>query len=907
MKGNSVMNQTAENCHKVAGAAQEALQWLQVANNAERVGPELPAVRRDIQRLMSRARKLHTASQRNMCAGVYGPSQAGKSFLVSVLARPQNGPLMTNFSGSGGVRDFIKEVNPEGEGESTGLVTRFTMHQPNTPEGFPIQLRLLSEADIARVLINTFFKDGDMKVETPPSAEAINELITDYRPRMVSGMAGLTADDMHDIHEYVAKNFGQEAYAAQLRGYWDAAAEIAPSLGPADRGEFLSVLWGGHEPLTGLFRRLTEHLSNLGHPAEIYCGFDALFPREESIIDVKMLAGLDHPNGHQTVQVRGQQGPQSMIPKPDLTALTAELVVPMHECPWPLFEHTDLLDFPGARSRFKEPIARRLEEGDSPLKDMFLRGKVAYLFDRYVAEQELTSMLLCIPDSNLEVTDLPDLVQEWITETHGATPEERGKSDCILFFILTKFDKHLGDSAGSSDDEKTRFQRRMEASLIDPFGKMTNSWPNNWAGTERFTNCFWLRNPNYFAENIIEYDTSTKREVGFLTHKMDRINELRDGCLRADAVQHHFADPMRAWDAAMALNDGGISYLVEKLTPVCNPSVKARQISVQLARVATSLVDKLAPYYISDDMEKRLTEKRQMADQLVALMNNNFAQNRFGSMLDSLMVDANALSDRIARPAENIRFVNSKNSASESGAGQAGGVSIPLPGGAAGIALPGAAASVVLPGNAAAVTASATSASDQDEANKVRQLTRPEFYAECSMAEWIDNLHANEQQNKLLGDIGFDGTSYGKISGELVAAARRMRLQDQLRKAFEANAARFGQDAQVHAAATVGSTKINDFVATASMNFAEANERADIPTAEGGSRKAFAQNGHHDNADDLPEQPRADAVNYATDWFFSFYKACELNAMDSDSGTVDVEANSKLGGIISDLRQGITN
>ncbi|HCJ61621.1 MAG TPA: hypothetical protein DHV49_02765, partial [Alphaproteobacteria bacterium] len=109
MKGNSVMNQTAENCHKVAGAAQEALQWLQVANNAERVGPELPAVKRDIQRLMSRARKLHTASQRNMCAGVYGPSQAGKSFLVSVLARPQNGPLMTNFSGSGGVRDFIKE------------------------------------------------------------------------------------------------------------------------------------------------------------------------------------------------------------------------------------------------------------------------------------------------------------------------------------------------------------------------------------------------------------------------------------------------------------------------------------------------------------------------------------------------------------------------------------------------------------------------------------------------------------------------------------------------------------------------------------------------------------------------------------------------------------------------------
>ena len=42
---------------------------------------------------------------------------------------------------------------------------------------------------------------------------------------------------------------------------------------------------------------------------------------------------------------------------------------------------------------------------------MFLRGKVAYLFERYNVEQELTGMLLCIETSNQEVRTLPAMVK----------------------------------------------------------------------------------------------------------------------------------------------------------------------------------------------------------------------------------------------------------------------------------------------------------------------------------------------------------------------------------------------------------------------------------------------------------------------------------------------------------------
>ena len=53
--------------------------------------------------------------------------------LVSVLARPEDGRLVGAYDG--GALDYIREVNPEGEGESTGLVTRFTMRRPQTQPG----------------------------------------------------------------------------------------------------------------------------------------------------------------------------------------------------------------------------------------------------------------------------------------------------------------------------------------------------------------------------------------------------------------------------------------------------------------------------------------------------------------------------------------------------------------------------------------------------------------------------------------------------------------------------------------------------------------------------------------------------------------------------------------------------
>ena len=45
------------------------------------------------------------------------------------------------------------------------------------------------------------------------------------------------------------------------------------------------------------------------------------------------------------------------------------------------------------------------------LGELFLRGKVAYLFQRYDAEQDIASMLLCVGPSVQEVSTLPKMVR----------------------------------------------------------------------------------------------------------------------------------------------------------------------------------------------------------------------------------------------------------------------------------------------------------------------------------------------------------------------------------------------------------------------------------------------------------------------------------------------------------------
>ena len=380
-----------------ADAAQRALQWFNDAANAGSVGQEQRALNREFRRFATAARKLEQAVARPMCVGVFGPSQAGKSYLVSVLARPGEKPLIADFDGEG--KDFIAEINPEGGKEFTGLVTRFSLTRQAHPKGFPVCLRLLSEADVIKIIANTFFLDGDLSEEAVPSPEDIEAALRAARAAAGGDVPGLGEDEVYDIQEYVEKHFRGSEQARALQPFWEEAAQLAPRLQPEGRGALLAILWGGHEPFTRLYRLLAEALARLGHPADAFAPLDALIPREREHHRCRDACGARccrrrHAEG---LAARGRAGRAAASgghrDHRRASHRHARAAAAVLRAYGPARLSGRALA-PAARARPLLRAERECAEGNLPAR----QGRLSVR--PLVAEQELTAMLLCIGYGN---------------------------------------------------------------------------------------------------------------------------------------------------------------------------------------------------------------------------------------------------------------------------------------------------------------------------------------------------------------------------------------------------------------------------------------------------------------------------------------------------------------------------
>ena len=623
-------------CKELVHSVEQAELW--VKDNRDVVRSEADPLLARLRRSARLLKRCERAATRKMCVGVFGPSQSGKSYLISALARDAEGTLLADFAGA--THDFIREINPEGGKESTGLVTRFTLSPHQSPAGYPVRIGLLSEMDIVKIISNTFYSDGEHK-ELPDTKAITANLDQLSRKAASSPLPDLTRDDLEDLHEYVSRRFSSSVRINPLdRAYWPRAIELAPRLLLEDRAVLFAHIWDGVEEFTNLYLELCGALKQLDPKAtakEAFCSLNALLPRENSIIDVATLQGLGGKNSNNpenTLEVVTANGGKAILPRNVVTALTAELTIVMPNKPDDFFDNVDLLDFPGYRSRLKVKQIHQEVAKPNALEGFFLRGKVAYLFERYCDERELTSMLLCIGPGNQEVQDLPGVIDAWVRATHGETALERKGKDSALFFVLTKFDMEFEEKKGASATAEGRWKTRLHASLLDFFGKQYD-WPQNWDGNP-FNNLYWLRNPNFKCKAIFEYDQDI--ETGVRKDQEEYIGTFQEAFINSPEVAVHFKNPKTAWDSAMTLNDGGITHLRNSLRPMCNPEIKLKQIE-GLVKHETKLVhDRLLAYYRSDDREEERKAKTQLAKHISSFLAKNVQEQRFGKLLNAMQL-----------------------------------------------------------------------------------------------------------------------------------------------------------------------------------------------------------------------------------------------------------------------------
>ena len=106
----------AKGARELVDAAVEAQNWI--ANNEERVvscGKSKEKVLASLRQQARLLRRLERAAKRKMCAGVFGPSQAGKSYLLSSLAANDEKKVPCKFGSK--EFDFLKDLNPGGSKE----------------------------------------------------------------------------------------------------------------------------------------------------------------------------------------------------------------------------------------------------------------------------------------------------------------------------------------------------------------------------------------------------------------------------------------------------------------------------------------------------------------------------------------------------------------------------------------------------------------------------------------------------------------------------------------------------------------------------------------------------------------------------------------------------------------------
>lgn len=635
--------QLAKDCIDLRDASSQALSWLE--SNKKLVGAQTDSLKRELKQAAVEARKLSRASQRPTSLAIFGPSQVGKSFLTGtlLLGSPSGG---VNGSAMGRVvfgegdsqqsLNFLTEVNPSGGQETTGLVTRFTTDDPiKSPEGYPVCLRLMTEIDLVKVLANSFVEDLDLDAEVPLTESSVKSLLEEARSSQLDAPVDvLTPEDIYELEHYAADHLRSHPLAKDLADtYWNNLAALAPRLAINERAKLYSLLWGGINKFSELFIELKRTLDMLGHPEWGFVSLDSItnrIPGKTVLHVLTMKHGLaDDLSKSEMGRIALADGRSFDIRKPVITALASELRAQLESACWDFFSKTDLLDFPGARSRERVGRAKffNTEKEPYPIGEAFLRGKVAVLFDNYAADLDLNTLVACHRAEQTSVTSFKHLVDSWVNRTHGSTPEARKSMPVNLFMVVTWCDQLFDESFG---------EEQLDLKLDNKLSYLKNFSPciNQWTTKQPFNNTYLIRNPAgkkldtlFNIENYIEEDGKSIQwvEVGYRDDAKEKLQNYHDSFLKTEVSKKYFADPSTKWNAMTIPNDGGVTLLAESLGGACDPNVKYNQLVPKQTALSKLMLAALSPYYEEGDIAERVKKRVSAVEDVIALLRKNIS------------------------------------------------------------------------------------------------------------------------------------------------------------------------------------------------------------------------------------------------------------------------------------------
>ena len=650
-------------------------------------------------------RKIVEAEKDNPAMAAYGKSQVGKSYLMSNMLQRQEvladgGKVVKAFEVEDEERkyNFINEMNPiTHDTEATGVVTRFSsfVRNPERHERkYPILMKTLSVMDLTLLLCEGYF--NDLKDSDTPDRNTINSIAEDiyekYKSFQPATANPITADDMLEMKEYF-KHHIMKAQEFRASNFFDKLALVIERIPVSDYPTIFSIFWrktdDNNDYLTPLYRRLLATMGKLQFHSDVYFGVDAVLHHEENentIMSVQCLDGLGTGDTSHVCDAHLKQTDGSFITVPamlkcELSAICAEIVVligsdflestasycfddisdssvrsklTQGSIKLDLLKHTDLLDFPGARSRMGGEF-NSLSEG-KVLTRMLLRGKVAYLFNKYSESRVVNILMFCQDNTQCDVNTIPSTLNDWVSQYVGATPEERARTLQLtggispLFFVATKFNITMQEDQNPSANGRTsidgRWGERFSKVLYkECFDVDSTKWANNWTRPgEFFKNSYLLRDFKYSGmkgSKIYDGFRERGKEDKLLVDR-EYLNLLRSTFCESKHTEMFFQNREMVWDATASMNNDGALYIIEQLAKVAAAMDKTRDSQfADYCRVAMGKVREIMKsYHVSDDIGERLTEMINNANAIIREMDFTCNEDNyfFGHLLQALQI-----------------------------------------------------------------------------------------------------------------------------------------------------------------------------------------------------------------------------------------------------------------------------
>lgn len=639
-----MMEDLALSCQKIEKNAQNSISWVRENSQANCVKSQAASVERILTEVEVKARSIKNISSKPCSIGVFGQSQAGKSYLVSCLAGDERSDLITKLGDT--TYNFIRDINPPGGGkEATGLVTRFTIHNKEDGKAeYPVKVELLKEVEIALVLINSYFNDS---FETPTiqekKIEAFRDTVNNLRDCGQEKRKFI--DEVIILKQYLSRNH-RELSSMIDDNIWAMALKKIPKADIDERAKFYSFFWGENDVLTTCFKKMANILG-LINSTNIYLQLSSLITKGQSgvksIINVTALNSFSDKDV--TLKYMRPDNSCGEAPLSFLAALIAELNIPIINAKYQekIFTKLDLLDFPGYRGRLHQEFEKLTDndftncnnESRALVPELFLRGKVGYLFEKYVDNNDLNCLIVCTAADGQLDAGIEGVVDRWVKETQGSNPEERKQHKPGLYWVLTKFDNRIGNDLGK-DNISYGSEGLLGQTLFEKFSRY--EWLNNWDGDnegekpQSFNNLFLIRKLNQESCTFIELSSGKPQTESNYTNKKAKVDELREKFINDKDVKKFFKDPKKSWDRVVALNDGGIELLCESISFTDADNIRYQSLSRKVGEMAYEGKKQIADWYTSEDNAENQKQKQIMITKIFRDQNPEIGI-RFGELL----------------------------------------------------------------------------------------------------------------------------------------------------------------------------------------------------------------------------------------------------------------------------------